>query len=80
MIPARYAHILFALLLSGMMSFLISGVSTFLIVGLGAGFVGQWIGGWLPSWAIGFPTVLVVAPLARKVVGKLTAPPNKGKP
>lgn len=72
MIPARYAHIAFGLLLSGTMSFLVSGIATFLAVGLIPGFVGEWIGAWLPSWAIAFPAVLVVAPLARRLVAAMT--------
>ena len=74
MIPARYAHIAFGFVLSGMMSFLVSGISTFLAVGVGGGFVGQWIGAWLPSWAVAFPIVLFVAPLARRLVAKFTIP------
>ena len=73
-IPARNAHIAFGFVLSGMMSFLVSGISTFLALGLAAGFFGQWIGAWLPSWAVAFPIVLFVAPLARRMVGKLTIP------
>lgn len=72
MIPARYGHILFGFLLSGMMSFLVSGLSLFLALGVGEGFFAQWIAGWLPSWAMAFPVVLVVAPFARRLVGMLT--------
>ena len=74
MIPARYAHIAFGFFLSGMMSFLVSGISTFLAVGLVSGFLGLWIGAWLPSWAVAFPIVLFVAPLARRLVAKMTIP------
>lgn len=74
MIPARHAHIAFGFVLSGMMSFLVSGISTFLTVGPVSGFVWQWIGAWLPSWAVAFPIVLVVAPIARKLVAKFTVP------
>ncbi|WP_299651346.1 DUF2798 domain-containing protein [uncultured Tateyamaria sp.] len=74
MIPARYAHIAFGFVLSGMMSFLVSGISTFLAVGFIPGVIGQWIGAWLPSWAVAFPIVLIVAPAARRLVGKLTRP------
>ncbi|APX13987.1 DUF2798 domain-containing protein [Tateyamaria omphalii] len=74
MIPARYAHIAFGFVLSGMMSFLVSGISTLLTLGPVAGFPGLWIGAWLPSWAVAFPIVLVVAPIARKLVAKLTIP------
>lgn len=72
MIPARFAHIAFGFILSGMMSFLVSGISTFLAIGMVPGFVAQWLGGWLPSWAVAFPIVLIVAPLARRLVAALT--------
>ncbi|MEX0311620.1 MAG: DUF2798 domain-containing protein [Tateyamaria sp.] len=74
MIPARYAHIAFGFVLSGMMSFLVSGISTFLTLGAVSGFVGLWVGAWLPSWAVAFPIVLIVAPVARRLVGAITRP------
>ncbi|WP_407657161.1 DUF2798 domain-containing protein [Lutimaribacter pacificus] len=72
MIPSRYTPVLFGFLLSGMMSGLISGLSTFLAVGLPADFPLRWFTSWLTSWAIAFPTVLVVAPVARRLVATLT--------
>ena len=72
MIPARYAHIVFGLFLSAMMSFIVSGISTFLAIGLIPGVFATWRGGWLPSWAGAFPVVLFVAPLARRMVAALT--------
>lgn len=38
MIPARYAPLLFALILSGIMSFIVSGVATLKTIGLTPGF------------------------------------------
>lgn len=73
MIPARYAPILFGLLLSGMMSCLVSGLSTFRAVGLGGPFAGAWMGNWAISWATSFPVVLVVAPITRRLVNRMTA-------
>ena len=72
MIPARYAHIAFGFTLSGIMSFLISGIATYRAAGLVHGFMGLWVGGWLTSWLVAFPIVLVVAPIARRIVGMLT--------
>src|SRR5690606_6493961 len=69
--PARYAPILFGFVLSALMSLLVSGISTFRNVGLVDGFVSVWINSWLPSWLIAFPVVLVVAPIARRLVGVL---------
>ncbi|MEM8576499.1 MAG: DUF2798 domain-containing protein [Pseudomonadota bacterium] len=74
MIPARYAHIAFGFTLSCIMSFLISGVATLRAVGLVEGFFGLWIAAWLPSWALAFPIVLFVAPLARRIVGLFVVP------
>lgn len=72
MIPARFAPVLFGFLLSGMMSFLVSGISTLRAIGLADGFFGIWISAWLPSWLVAFPAVLIVAPVARRVVAALT--------
>lgn len=74
MIPAKYAPILFGLILSGLMSFLVSGISTLRAVGLAPHFLHLWLGAWLTAWAFAFPIVLVVAPVTRKLVARLVAP------
>lgn len=73
MIPARFAPILFGLILSGLMSLIVSGLSTLRALGLVEGVFGLWMGNWAASWAVAFPTVLVVAPLTRRIVGRLVA-------
>ena len=73
--PARYAPILFGFILSALMSFLVSGIATFRNAGLVDGFFVTWISAWLPSWLIAFPVVLVVAPVARRLVGVLVRAP-----
>jgi Protein of unknown function (DUF2798) len=72
MIPARLAPILFGLILSGLMSCVVSGISTWRALGAHPGFIGDWAGSWIVSWAIAFPTVLIVAPIARRIVAALT--------
>lgn len=72
MIPARYGPVLFSLILSGVMSLLVSGVSTFRAVPVDQGFLGLWAGAWLTGWLFALPAVMVAAPLARKVVARLT--------
>ena len=72
MLPAKFAPILFGLLLSGLMSLIVSGVSTVGVLGFEIGFFGAWMGNWASSWAIAFPAVLVVAPIVRRMVAKLT--------
>lgn len=41
-------------------------------------FLDLWIAAWLQSWLIAFPTVLVVAPIARRFVGMLVKAPTSG--
>lgn len=70
--PQKYAPILFGLLLSGLMSFVVSGIATFRALGLNETFFVDWIQSWISSWLVAFPTVLVVAPLVRKMVARIT--------
>ena len=78
MIPSRFAPVLFGLILSGLMSFLVSGIATFRATGWIAGFAGLWAGAWFTSWLFAFPIVLLVAPLARRVVQRLAVPERRG--
>jgi hypothetical protein len=71
MLPKKFAPALFGLILSGLMSLLISGISTYRAAGFGETYPGLWIGAWLTAWLVAFPLVLVVAPLARRVVALL---------
>lgn len=72
MIPARFAPVVFGLILSGLMSLIVSGIATFRAAGPQEGFFDLWMGAWVSSWLVAFPTVLVVAPLARRLVARLT--------
>ncbi|MFK7752871.1 MAG: DUF2798 domain-containing protein [Sedimentitalea sp.] len=74
MIPARYSSVLFGFFLSGLMSCLVSGISTLRVLGF-AGFVPwEWMQAWAYSWVVAFPAVLLVAPLARRIVARLVKP------
>jgi hypothetical protein len=72
MIPARFAPILFGFVLSGLMSLIVSGISTGRALGFSSALPATWAGNWALSWLVAFPTVLVVAPIARKLVARLT--------
>ena len=76
MIPARFAPVLFGLLLSGVRSLVVSGIATARAMGLGVGFAEAWIAGWLLAWVVAFPIVLIAAPLTRRVVQRLVATPG----
>ncbi|MBM2575944.1 DUF2798 domain-containing protein [Jannaschia sp. Os4] len=72
MIPARLAPVAFGFVLSGLMSLIVSGISTLRAMGWAEGLGAAWLGAWLTSWAVAFPVVLVVAPMARRIVARLT--------
>jgi len=71
MFPAKFAPVLFGLILSGLMSCMVSGISTLRALGMADGVVASWMINWSYSWAVAFPVVLLVAPLTRKMVAKL---------
>lgn len=73
MIPARYANVLFSLILSGLMSFLVSGIATVRAAGFDEQVFHLWFSAWLMAWLIAFPAVMVVAPVARKAVQAMVA-------
>lgn len=72
-IPARFAPLLFGFLLSAIMVCIISGFVLVTTQGIHPGFLAQWLKGFLTTWPVAFPTVLVVAPWVRKIVARLTA-------
>jgi hypothetical protein len=76
MIPARFAPVLFGLILSGLMSCIVSGIATFRVLDAGAPMLGAWMAAWTYSWAVAFPTVLFVAPMTRRIVARLVTPPR----
>ncbi|MGO4908081.1 DUF2798 domain-containing protein [Pseudorhodobacter sp. W20_MBD10_FR17] len=72
MIPVRFAPILFGLILSGVMSAMVSGIATWRAVGMHNEFGTHWLGAWLLGWSVAFPAVLIVAPVTRRIVARLT--------
>lgn len=76
--PPRLAPVLFGFVLSAFMSLVVSGIATLRSVGLSDHFPWLWVSAWLTSWVIAFPVVLVVAPVARRLVGLLVKTPAAG--
>jgi hypothetical protein len=71
-IPNRFAPLVFGGLLSAIMVFVVSGIVLALNQGIQHGFLWQWARSCMTTWPIAFPTVTVVAPWVRRVVGRLT--------
>ncbi|RNF83241.1 DUF2798 domain-containing protein [Montanilutibacter psychrotolerans] len=70
-LPARYASLVVPLLLSVFMTCIVSLISTFKGIGADPHFMRVWLGAWLISWAVAFPTLLLVLPVVRKVTAAL---------
>jgi hypothetical protein len=73
-LPSRYAAFVMPLVLSVLMSLVVSGVATLKSLGIGAAFLSTWPIAWLLSWLVAFPTLLLVLPLVRRIVGLVVEP------
>ena len=72
-IPARFAPLLFSALLSAIMVAIVSAFVLTVSKGIHPEFVSDWLKSCVTTWPVAFPTVAVVAPLVRKMVGRVTA-------
>jgi hypothetical protein len=72
-IPARFAPLLFSALLSAIMVCIVSAFVLTISQGFNANFLAQWLRSCLTTWPVAFPTVAVVAPWVRRIVGRITA-------
>ena len=59
-------------LLSAIMVAVVSALVLAITQGIHQGFVWQWMRSCLTTWPVAFPTVTIVAPWVRRVVGRLT--------
>lgn len=76
-LPARYAALLMPLLLSVLMSCIVAGVSTLKHVGFAPELLRQWMGAWGFSWLVAFPSLMVLLPLVRRLVGRMVEAPAR---
>jgi uncharacterized protein DUF2798 len=72
-LPVAFNTIALPFVLSLAMSGLMSGFLTWWNVGF-VGLATQWLGAWGASWALAFPTVLLILPLARRIVAAVVEP------
>ncbi len=79
-LPSRSAPIIFSLIVSLTMSCIVSGISTFSTLSFSDGIFTSWMRAWGTSWPICFPVLLIVVPLARKMVSILSNPHSRFEP
>jgi len=71
MIAKKYEALVFAFVMGAFMSGFMSLVITFINLGLVDNFIEMWLGAYWKAFVIAFPTILMVIPQVRKVVGVL---------
>lgn len=71
-IPARYSPILFSALLSAIMVAIVSAFVLAVSKGIHPQFLNDWVKSCITTWPVAFPTVAVVAPFVRRIVGYIT--------
>ncbi|MER8994116.1 DUF2798 domain-containing protein [Mesorhizobium sp. M0074] len=73
-LPARYAAVLGPLVLSLLMTFIVSFISTLKSLGFQPDMLATWLTAWGLSWLVAFPTLLLVLPAVRCIIGWLCEP------
>jgi len=76
-LPPSAATFVMPLILSILMTCVVSAVATLRNIGLVEGVTGHWLQAWGLSWLIAFPTLLLVLPLVRRIVGLLVQAPAR---
>ena len=71
MIHLRFAPVVFALFMSFFMSGIMSLVVTTINIGLVDDLILRWLNSWPMTFDIAFPTIMVVAPMVKRIVGRL---------
>lgn len=78
-LPARYAAFVMPFVLSILMTFVVSAVSTARNLGFTSDAVAMWPVAWGLSWLVAFPTLLLVLPIVRRIVGAVVEAPAPGR-
>jgi hypothetical protein len=73
-LPARYGTVVMPLVLSIFMTAVVSFIATVKTAGFAENLVTLWLGAWQVSLLIAFPTLMLILPVVRRVVGFFVEP------
>lgn len=73
--PQKKFHLIFSFIMGAMMISLMTLVITFVNVGMVQDFVGRWLRAFLIAYVVGVPVIFFLAPMARKITGRLLGMP-----
>lgn len=69
--PQKKFHLVFSFIMGAMMIFLMTLVITAINVGLRADFIQIWLKAFAIAYVVGVPVIFFLAPLARKLTGRM---------
>jgi ABC-type glycerol-3-phosphate transport system permease component len=72
MVSKKMGNVLTMFFVVMIMTFIVVFVSTLINYGFSSDFIARWMKGWGLSFAVAFPTVLIIMPGIRKFVAKIT--------
>ena len=72
MIPKKFSNLVFTLIMGFGMSLLMTLIITYINTGMDNEFVDRFLKAWSISFPIAITAILIVAPIARKFVDKIT--------
>jgi len=73
--PQKKFHLVFSAIMGALMISLMTLVITFVNVGLVEDFIGRWLRAFLIAYVVGVPVIFFLAPMARKIAGRLLGMP-----
>lgn len=73
--PQKKFHLVFSAIMGALMISLMTLVITFVNVGLVQDFVGRWLRAFAIAYVVGVPVIFFLAPMARKITGRLLGMP-----
>ena len=73
--PQKKFHLVFSFIMGALMISLMTLVITFVNVGLMEDFLGRWLRAFLIAYVVGVPVIFFLAPMARKITGRLLGMP-----
>jgi len=73
--PQKKFHMVFSFIMGAMMISLMTLVITFVNVGMVQDFVSRWLRAFLIAYVVGVPVIFFLAPMARKITGRLLGIP-----
>ena len=72
MIPKKFSNLVFTLIMGFGMSLLMTLIITYINTGMDSEFINRFLKAWSISFPIAITAILIVAPVARKFVDKIT--------